>query len=103
MAGYHAPLLLPQPFCYTLDKWPRWQCRFEQFHMASGLSKEDQEKQVSTLLYCLGEEADDVLILMNISEESRKNMTMFSQNLMSTSKYIRISFWRERGLTAGYR
>ena len=40
--------------------------------MASGLSKENQEKQVNTLLYCLGEEADNVLISTNISEESRK-------------------------------
>ena len=38
--------------------------------MASGLSKENQ---VNTLLYCLGEEEDDVLISTNISEESRKN------------------------------
>ena len=40
--------------------------------MASGLSKEDEERQVSTLLYCLGKEADDVLTSMNISMESRK-------------------------------
>ena len=37
--------------------------------MASGLSKENQ---VNMLLYCLDEEADDVLISTNISEESRK-------------------------------
>ena len=74
MAGYHALLLPPQPFRFdTPDEWPRWHRKFEQFPVASGLSKENQEKQVNTLLYCLGEEADDVLILTNISKESRKN------------------------------
>ena len=74
MAGYHTPLLPPQPFRFdTPDKWPRLRHRFEQFCVVSGLSKENQEKQVNMLLYCLGEEADDVLISTNISEESRKN------------------------------
>jgi len=41
----------------------------------SGLSKEDEERQISTLLYCLGEDADDVLTSTNISEESRKKYT----------------------------
>ena len=40
--------------------------------VASGLSKEDEERQASTLLYCLGEEADDVLTSTNISTEDRK-------------------------------
>ena len=73
MASYHAPLQPPQPFRFdTPDEWLRWRRRFEQFRVASGLSKEDEERQVSTLLYCLGEEADDVLTSTNISTESRK-------------------------------
>ena len=36
------------------------------------LSAEGEERQISTLLYCLGEEADDVLTSTNISDESRK-------------------------------
>ena len=71
--GYHVPLQPPQPFCLDApDEWPRWQRRFQQFRVASKLSKEDEERQVSTLLYCLGEQADDVLVSTNISEESRK-------------------------------
>ena len=42
--------------------------------MALGLSK---EKQVNMLLYCLGKEADDVLISTNFSEESRKKYDDF--------------------------
>ena len=41
----------------------------------SGLSKEDEEHQVSTLLYCLGEDADDVRTSTNISDKNRKKYT----------------------------
>ena len=40
--------------------------------MASGLYKEDDVRQVSTLLYCLGEEADDILTSTNITDDDRK-------------------------------
>ena len=53
------------------DNWPKWKNRFEQFRIASGLNKEDEPRQVSTLLYCLGEEADDVLFSTNITDEDR--------------------------------
>ena len=62
MATYSAPLQPPLPFRFDYpEEWPKWRRRFEQFCIASGLSKEDEERQVSTLLYCLGEDADDVL------------------------------------------
>ena len=52
----------PEPFNFkTPDEWPRWCKRFEQFRIASGLSEDSVEKQISTLLYCLGEEAESVL------------------------------------------
>ena len=53
------------------DSWPRWKRRFEQFRMASGLSGEDDLKQVSALLYCMGEDAEDMLSSTNVSEDDR--------------------------------
>ena len=50
------------------EEWPRWKRRFEQFQVALGLKGEDAEKQVSTLLYCLGEEAEAVLASTNITD-----------------------------------
>ena len=44
------------------DEWPRWLRRFDQFRMASGLAADSEEKQVSTLIYCLGEEAEDAML-----------------------------------------
>ena len=66
-------LALTEPFDISKpDEWPRWKRRFEQFRFASSLSEEDNQRQVSTLLYCLGEGAEDVLSPTNISVDERK-------------------------------
>ena len=71
--SYNVSLQPPPTFCFDEpDEWPKWRYRFEQFRVASGLDKEDEVRQVSTLLYCLGEEADDILTLTNITEDNRK-------------------------------
>ena len=70
-----ASLQLRPPECFNFkrpDEWPKWSKQFEQFRVASGLSIEDDTRQVCTLLYCLGEEAEDVLKSTNITEEERK-------------------------------
>lgn len=54
------------------EDWPHWKQRFEQFRVVSGLVDEGAKKQVSTLLYCLGEEAETVLASTNITDEQRK-------------------------------
>ena len=53
------------------DDWPRWKRRFEQFRVASGMSDDAPTKQISTLLYCLGEEAEAVLASTNASVEAK--------------------------------
>ena len=63
----------PNPFDFKHpDEWPKWKRRFEQYSHASGLAaSKDEARQVGTLLYCLGEDADDVLSSTNISTEDR--------------------------------
>ena len=51
---------------------PRWKRRFEQFRIASGLSTEGGQKQVSTLLYCMGEDAEDTLLSTGITSDEKK-------------------------------
>ena len=64
---------LPDPLNFKLpEDWPLWKQRFEQFHIASSLLDASAKKQVSTLLYCLGEEAETVLASTNITDEQRK-------------------------------
>ena len=68
------PLRPPQPFDFKKpDEWTRWKRRFQQFLSASGLDKEEELRQISTLLYCLGDEAEGVLASTNISDDARKS------------------------------
>ena len=64
----------PDPFDFkSPDDWPRWRKRYEQFQVASGLGEEIAAKQVSTFLYCLGEEAESVLVSICATEDDRKD------------------------------
>ena len=63
----------PEPFNFrTPDDWPRWKRRFEQFRIASGLVGSAAAQQISTFLYCIGEEAEAVLMSTNVTEDERK-------------------------------
>ena len=76
------PLQPPHQFNFrNPDDWPKWKRRFEQYRLASGLSGESDARQVSTLLYCLGEEAEDVLTSANASEEDRKKFDTVMEKL----------------------
>ena len=71
MASSGVRLQPPASFNFP-DDWPRWRRRFQQFREASGLAAEGDTKQVSTLLYCMGETAEDVLTSTDISEDDKK-------------------------------
>ena len=59
-ALYHvAP---PDSFSFNKpEEWPKWIRRFELFRIASGLTEKSEETQVNTLIYAMGDEADDIL------------------------------------------
>ena len=70
-----ATLCLDPPKAFNFkypDEWPCWKQRFEQFRLASGPASEGEERQVSTLLYCMGEAVENTLSSTNISSEDRK-------------------------------
>ena len=54
------------------EEWPRWIRRFERFSDASGLSKKDEAHQVNTLIYCMGDAADDILTSLSLTTEEQK-------------------------------
>jgi len=63
----------PEPFDFrNPEKWSQWRRRFEQYRIASGLSGESAERQACVLLYCLGKDAEDVLVSTNITDAQRK-------------------------------
>ena len=53
---------LPEKFDFSRqEEWPKWSRRFERFRQASGLAKEEEESQINTLIYAMGDQADDIL------------------------------------------
>ncbi|KAL7859464.1 hypothetical protein SRHO_G00146110 [Serrasalmus rhombeus] len=51
--------------------WEKWIRRFERFRVASDLDKSSEANQVNTLIYCMGDEADDVLRGLRITDEQK--------------------------------
>ncbi|KAK7884427.1 hypothetical protein WMY93_027550 [Mugilogobius chulae] len=51
------------------EEWPKWIKRFERFRIASGLESQPEESQVNTLIYTMGDEAEDVLTSLNLTDE----------------------------------
>ena len=67
-----APVKLDHPECFNFKKpeeWQRWKCRFEQFRVASELKEASAAKQMSILLYCMGDDSEVVLSSTNLTED----------------------------------
>ena len=66
----------PEPLVYIKPQdWERWIRIFDRFRLASNLNATLEEKQVNTLVYCIGDEAEDVLEGVMLTEDERKMYT----------------------------
>ena len=66
----------PEQFTFSRpQEWPRWIRRFERFKNATGLTTKEETVQVNTLIYTMGDEADDILRSFGLSEEEKKVYT----------------------------
>ncbi|KAL9967390.1 hypothetical protein ACROYT_G025604 [Oculina patagonica] len=70
VANYKVPP--PEKFNFKPEEWPRWIKRFERFRKATGLDQKDGDSQVNTLIYSMGEEADDIMVAFGLSTEEAK-------------------------------
>ena len=76
------------PFLFAKsDEWPKWKRRFEQYRQASGLVDKEEQRQVSTLLYCLGLDAEEVLDTTRISEDNKKK---YEKVIDEFDKYFKV-------------
>ena len=63
----------PEQFNFSHPgEWPKWARRFERFRKALGLADNDEESQVNTLVYAMGDEADDILRSFGLSADDAK-------------------------------
>ncbi|XP_005088965.1 uncharacterized protein LOC101855985 [Aplysia californica] len=60
----------PKPFDGKTESWPRWRQCFNRFRSCTGLLNKSQSEQVSTLLYTMGEVADDILTTLSVEEST---------------------------------
>lgn len=73
MATASYQVLPPDPLNFTKpEEWPKWIRRFERFRIVSGLQEKSEEIQVNTLIYSMGNEADDILRSFKLSEDHGK-------------------------------
>ena len=66
---------MPAPEGFNFDKpdqWPRWIRRFDRYREASGLAQQKDEKQIDTLIYSMGDKAEDILATFTLSEADSK-------------------------------
>ena len=60
MATYQ--ITAPENFNFNRpEDWPRWVRKFERFRQASGLSEKEEASQVNSLIYTMGDAADNIL------------------------------------------
>ena len=62
----------PKRFSFKPEEWSKWIRRFERFRLASELNKKDEESHVNTLIYSMGDEAEDILQSFGMSKDDRK-------------------------------
>ncbi len=59
----------PAPFDFEPSSWPTWIRRFERFKTVSGLNEKEGEYQVNSLIYTMGDKADDILTSLRLTAE----------------------------------
>ena len=68
------PGIYPRPFNFSqAEEWTKWIKHFKRLHQVSELGKKAGERQVNTLLYTMGERAEDIFQSFYLSKEDIKN------------------------------
>ena len=74
MAAYQIPAL--QSFTFKSEEWENWLRRFDRFRQATGLASKSEETQINTLVYSMGDRAEDILKSFALSEEDAKRYSV---------------------------
>ena len=65
----------PELFCFDKPaQWPEWKKRFLRHRLASKLTKESGEVQVATLIYCMGNDPENIYETFGLSDDEQKNV-----------------------------
>jgi hypothetical protein len=94
----------PELFSFSRPKeWPKWRRRFEKFRKTSDLATKDDETQVNTQNYSMGDEADEILRAFPLSEADKKVYKTVIEKLESHFVNAGMSFMSAPDSTCGNR
>ena len=66
----------PAPFNFkNPEEWPKWIRRFERYRISTELNEKDEVLQINTMIYCMGDEADDIVMSFTFAEGDEKKYT----------------------------
>ena len=71
MASYHISTMEQFDFSKP-EQWTQWIRRFKRFQQTSGIAAKSEESHVNTLIYSMGQKADDILQSFKLSVEDKK-------------------------------
>lgn len=77
--GASAQVPPPAEFSFKPEEWMDWICRFWRYRKATGLDLKPGEAQVNMLIYSMGKEAENILRLLNLSDEEQENFETVKQ------------------------
>ena len=61
------------------EEWTSWKHRFDCYRVVSGLDTKEDAAQINILIYCMGDDEEDILASFNLSaEEANKYSTVQS-------------------------
>ena len=81
VANYQVPP--PDKFSFKPEDWTRWIRRFERFRKATGLDQKSGDNQVHSLVYSMGEEADDIMVSFGLTADDAKQYELVKNRFES--------------------
>lgn len=73
----------PESFNFKAPEWSKWIRRFERFRKATGLDEKTGENQVNTLIYSMGQQADDIMASFDLNEEESQDYDVVKEKFES--------------------
>ena len=70
------------------EERPRWIRKFKRFRQASGLSEKAEASQVNALIYTMGDDADDILSSLDLSDEDKGKCSVMKEKFQAYQRYL---------------
>ncbi len=81
----------PKPFDFQHpEEWPKWKKNFERYRTASRLDDESEGRQISTLLYCLGEDSEEILRSTTTGDEGDREPDTYNAVIEKFESFFQV-------------